>query len=296
MRDFPDLVVGSISTPATVSGNSSFTITYQIQNSGLAPATGDWQQVLYLSPDSTLDANAVPVDTYDFNGTLPAGLNFDRTVTVQSPAQVGTYYAIVVTNANDTIVESDATNNTTVSPAIAVTAAYTATVSTSVTTALAGTVIPLTGHASNATDGSPAVYKAVDIHIGVRSTDRVISAITDVNGNFTAQFTPLPGEAGDYTIGAAYAGAPTAPVQGMFTLLGISASSAGPRAAHRPGAGCQRDRHAHEPQRNAADGRQRPGPEPAGQRQGLAPAWRRHRGPDPGGRPDPAAGLHPVGH
>src|SRR5262249_29643052 len=127
---------------------------------------------------------------------------------------------------NNTIVESDESNNTTASSPITVSAEYSATVSTNITAALAGTSVPMHGHATEAADGSPARFKPINIHIGVRGTDRVISANTDADGNFTAIFKPLPGEAGDYTIGACHPGVPRADVQDTFTLLGISASPA----------------------------------------------------------------------
>jgi len=53
---------------------------------------------------------------------------------------------------------------------------------------------------------------------------RTLTAITDAVGNFQTVFTPLPTEAGVYTLGADYPSKTPAPAQGQFLILGMSAS------------------------------------------------------------------------
>ncbi|TVR48813.1 MAG: tandem-95 repeat protein, partial [Puniceicoccaceae bacterium] len=61
----------------------------------------------------------------------------------------------------------------------------------------------------------------VNLHIFVRDTHRVISALTNAQGQFSVAWTPLPGEAGLYSVGAAHPGRPTAPPEDTFTLFGM---------------------------------------------------------------------------
>ena len=89
--------------------------------------------------------------------------------------------------------------------------------------AFTGTPIPFVGQTADRDTGLPVPYAMVNIHLAVRGTTRVISAIADDAGEFSATFTPLPGEGGLYTIGAAHPGEATAPVQDSFTLLGMRA-------------------------------------------------------------------------
>ena len=91
---------------------------------------------------------------------------------------------------------------------------------TDVTTLTAPAPVPLYGSATNS-GGGAAAYVMVNLHIAVRGTERVISAITDQDGHFTATFTPLPGEAGHYQIGASHPGVSSYTVQDEFTILGM---------------------------------------------------------------------------
>jgi formylglycine-generating enzyme required for sulfatase activity len=103
-------------------------------------------------------------------------------------------------------------------------ASYTATLSTLVTTAPAGTQIPLTGQATLIASGAPAANVPVAIVIALRGTARTFSATTNTDGTFQLTFTPLPAEAGEYTAGARHPADYANPAQAQFTLVGMSAS------------------------------------------------------------------------
>ena len=81
---------------------------------------------------------------------------------------------------------------------------YTATVQTDVVQAPAGTVVQMTGSATQVDGGAPQAFSLVRIKVVTNGYSRNVDAVTDKNGNFKASFTPLPSEAGHYTIGAVF--------------------------------------------------------------------------------------------
>ncbi|MCC5806719.1 MAG: carboxypeptidase regulatory-like domain-containing protein [Opitutales bacterium] len=217
----PDLVVSTVSAPASVLTGENFQVTYRIKNQGIAAATGSWEQQV-LRSDNPLPGGDLPLGAFRFTGTLEPGQSFERTVTFIAPSQAGEYWIVVRTDAGNEIEELFEDNNTRVSAQpILVADAYTAVVSANIDTAPAGTPVVLSGQAVRAA-GGPAGNVIVSIHISVRDTQRTIAALTDANGNFSVVWTPLPGEAGFYSVAATHPGRLKADPQDSFTLLGFS--------------------------------------------------------------------------
>ncbi|HOK77001.1 MAG TPA: CARDB domain-containing protein, partial [Verrucomicrobiota bacterium] len=221
--DMPDLVVRSVQAPPWAETESYIDIGYQIYNQGLAnAASNSVVQRVYLSRDP-LVGDDVLVGQFAFNGPLPTGAHFGQTIPVRLPQESGNYWVVVQTDSTDVIVETLEDNNSTVSPdPIRVVPAYTAVVSTSVDKALAGSPVPMTGKAIQ-TEGGPAQFALVSIHIRARDTVRTIAALTDAKGEFATTWQPLPGEAGYYEICAAHPGEPIPNPQDSFYLLGMKA-------------------------------------------------------------------------
>jgi len=219
--NLPDLVIERLNGPASGSTEATFQVAFRETNRGLGPATGTWRQTLYLS-DDPFPGNDFVLGSVDFTGTIPPELYFERVLQFWLPSTPGTYWLVAVSDPDNTVAELIEGNNTVVAAVpIEVTAAYTATVSTAIDLAPAGTPIPLSGQALMAAGGQPASYQLVNIHVVHGDTRRILSALTDTDGRFTATFNPLPGEAGSYQIGAAHPGVAEAPVQDQFTLLGM---------------------------------------------------------------------------
>lgn len=229
--DLPDLIVSAVAAttnenPPSPIGNTlsdtGFYATYTVKNQGRTTVSGTWSDRVYISADSAA-GNDVLVGTYSITATLAPGQSYSRTVPVQGQTKTGNYWIVATTDLAEQVTEFDETNNTSLaSSPVQVSAEYNVTVSTNVNVALAGTNVPLSGHAALASDGSPAAFKLVNLHILVRGTERIISAITNAAGDFSATFKPLPGEAGDYTIFATHPGVPTGTVQDTFTLIGLA--------------------------------------------------------------------------
>ncbi|RME96614.1 MAG: hypothetical protein D6766_00190, partial [Verrucomicrobia bacterium] len=224
-RDLPDLVVGRIEAPEFVETDKLFNVTYSVVNQGLAPAGTNWTTRVFLSNDPVVGDDTL-LRQYTFNGTLPVNQQFEQTIAVQSPLQVGDYWIVVVTDVADQIREGLESNNARVSAVpVTVRPAYGVTVATDVEQALAGTPIEFYGRATNP-QGGPVPSALVNIHITVRGTTRVISALTKADGTYRTTWHPLPNEAGFYEVGAAHPGVSETDVQDTFTLIGMKADPA----------------------------------------------------------------------
>ncbi|MCP5521847.1 MAG: hypothetical protein H7A46_09910 [Verrucomicrobiales bacterium] len=197
--DLPDLVISQIMAPTFVDAEAWFPIGYRVENQGRSMAGTNWLTRVFLSRDEVVGDDTL-VGQFTFSGSIPEGDYFEQTLQARAPLSVGSYWVVIVTDAADEVSESLETNNVTVSTTpIEVVAAYDAVVETPVEVAPAGTVIPLQGWAF-ASSGGPAQNQLVNIHILVRGTRRVISALTDEDGDFSTTWTPLANEAGSYGI------------------------------------------------------------------------------------------------
>ncbi|MCP5528775.1 MAG: hypothetical protein H7A47_18440, partial [Verrucomicrobiales bacterium] len=198
------------------------TVTYRIRNQGPS-GTGagtSFVQRLYLSTDAVV-GNDKFLSQYIWPAELPAGEFFDVVHSFYLPRSTGQFWLVVKTDEDGVIGELLENNNAAVSAPIQVNAAYAATVSTDVETALAGTPVPLRGRAYKP-DGTGVPYALVNLHVSVRGTTRVFSALCDAEGNYTTTFTPLAGEAGNYGVGADHPGVSSTGVQDTFKLLGMA--------------------------------------------------------------------------
>lgn len=218
----PDLVISQLGSPTTGLTNESASISWTTSNSGLATATDSWIDRIYISKDAVV-GNDVLAGQFSFSGPVSAGQSYSRNVPVTLPSVPGTYWLIVETDASRTVNENSETNNFRVSAtSIEVAPGYSATVMTDVEMAPADTPVLLIGSATRP-NGSPAAFQQISVHILVRGTKRILTATTDATGQYRTTFTPLPGEGGSYTVGAAHPSVVDAPVQDAFKLVGMRA-------------------------------------------------------------------------
>ncbi|MBL9180966.1 MAG: chitobiase/beta-hexosaminidase C-terminal domain-containing protein [Verrucomicrobiaceae bacterium] len=218
----PDFTFTSLTHATTAGTEDVLQVTWTLRNAGLLPHAGPVQVRTYLSEDAEPgDDDYVGSFTYDagmaVNGT------FTRTENLRLPRASGDYWVIVVADPADSVEELVESNNTRLSTApVVCQPAYTAVVSTASTVERMGQPITFTGSATR-TAGGPAASSLVDVQIRVRDTSRIVSVLTDAAGAFSHVWTPLPGEAGLYTLGAKHPGEPgDAPVQDQFTLVGFA--------------------------------------------------------------------------
>jgi subtilase family serine protease len=219
----PDLVISSITAPASAFTGEPFTLSFRLLNQGLGPLTNLVTQNVYLTSNPGWGTNLL-VGTASFSAGLAAGQFADQLLSIPALAvpPPGTYWVVVAADAGSAATELNEFNNLAVSHSpLVISIEYTATVKAGVTNAVAGTPISLSG-AATLVAGGPAANKSVNILLTVRGLQRVISVTTDANGNFSTVFTPLPTEAGLYTVAAVAPGIASAPPQDYFTILGAT--------------------------------------------------------------------------
>lgn len=100
--------------------------------------------------------------------------------------------------------------------------AYTATVGPDLSVYDQNTPVVLSGSAYDVSTGQKAPNVTVKIGIGVKGFDRYLSATTDGSGNYTTTFTPLTGEAGNYTLWASHPAVYDKQIQAVFTIHGLA--------------------------------------------------------------------------
>ena len=112
-----DLAVSNINVPAVIKAGDDITFSYDISNIGEFTASGDINDVIYLSKDDRWDKDDVMVGIVKGKKTIHPGNVETRTVTGRiTNVPEGEYYLIVNTNSTRNITERNWDNNTAVVP------------------------------------------------------------------------------------------------------------------------------------------------------------------------------------
>ena len=108
-----DLLVPSVTAPASAFSGGSATISWRVVNTGDGPTDADaWDDTVYLSRTPVRDTTALPVGTLHHSGTLAVGNSYSAATSINIPHGLsGAYYVIVSTNTGKTVHEKDTTNN-----------------------------------------------------------------------------------------------------------------------------------------------------------------------------------------
>lgn len=109
--DLPDLVVSSVTAPASGYDNTPLTISWTVANNGLYPAAGSWVDQVYLDPAGG-PQSTTPADSVTFTGVVDAGQSYTQTDTIPSPSTVGPYVVRVVTDSGQSVQELTFSDNT----------------------------------------------------------------------------------------------------------------------------------------------------------------------------------------
>ena len=224
-QDIPDLIISDVTIPNSALTDTFIDVGFLVKNVGVSEAAGTMTQRVFLSSDPFIGNDSL-LGNITFTGSLKPDAPFNaiaQSVPVRLAQKAGDFWVLVTADVNDAILEGQETNNSLISATpIHVQAAYSATVESNINVALAGTTVSLTGMAVKADSGTPAQFVPVSIDLVLRGFKRTLLAITDSTGHFQLNFTPLPGEAGNYTIVAYHPGMPPAAAQDQFTLIGMS--------------------------------------------------------------------------
>ena len=88
---------------------SAILVNWTVANQGGSDtAVSTWQDDVYIDTGSTLDSNAVLLGSFTHNGLLNAGGSYSQSQLVTLPINLlGTYNLFVVTNASNSVYETD---------------------------------------------------------------------------------------------------------------------------------------------------------------------------------------------
>jgi subtilase family serine protease len=107
-----DLVVESVSVPASGSPGTPMLIQWAVRNAGSNAAVGQWYDSVYLSTDNRWDINDTLIGRFERSGRLEPGASYTGQLNEPLPGVVpGNYYIIVRTDARNTVRETDESNN-----------------------------------------------------------------------------------------------------------------------------------------------------------------------------------------
>jgi hypothetical protein len=131
-------------------------------------AASTWTDAVYMSPDQTLDSNAVLLGTFSHYGPLNAGAGYTNSQQVTLPVGAsGSFYFIVDTDVGGQVFENGATaNNVGATPAVTVNLTPPPDLKTSIlsspATALASHALTFTYQVSNTGAGATALLQPAD--------------------------------------------------------------------------------------------------------------------------------------
>ncbi|MCK4658429.1 MAG: hypothetical protein KAV82_02815, partial [Phycisphaerae bacterium] len=115
--DLPDLTVTMLTAPATGFTSENIEVSWEVSNIGEWTAVGHWKDRLYLSTNNQWDASDLLLGWVDIDVPLVDGTSYVAGGDYRLPPQAGTYWLIVITNADGDVEEGTAlANNTYVSP------------------------------------------------------------------------------------------------------------------------------------------------------------------------------------
>lgn len=107
----PNLTVGNISLPIEAWTGQNINVSWTVTNTGVVPATGDWQDCVYLSDDDQAGSDT-GLGCFSRPADLDVGLHYNRIGTVPIPAvAAGGYWIVVKADDGNTLAETDEDDN-----------------------------------------------------------------------------------------------------------------------------------------------------------------------------------------
>jgi len=220
-RNMPDLVVSSLEPASnTVIFNEELPVQLMISNQGFATAPYDTDVMIYLSPTPELDEDAEMLATLYTDAAIAPGESLLMNDVLDLDGFFGEYYLIAEVNTQRFINELVYINNRSEAVPLTIQADYYAMASVDGEVFTGSSPITISGYVRTL-DDEPAPHKDVDVHVVVMGTRRVFRTESDANGDFSIDFYPVSGEAGDYYVGASFPGLDLDEEQDTFTILGL---------------------------------------------------------------------------
>ena len=199
-RQLPDLVVTSVTAPATAVTGGTASITWSVKNTGdAATNVNAWEDAIWASTHSTLASGGtdVLVTSVLHPNALAAGAGYTASDNVILPPSMaaGDYYFIVVTDSTDLVAGTNAANNqtataSTTSVALAPVPELAVSNVTLPATVNAGQLLPISWTVTNngAATGDVPIVDSVYLSLGQTldpAADRCLGSVTQ-NGGLAA--------------------------------------------------------------------------------------------------------------
>ncbi|MBE0639477.1 MAG: hypothetical protein IH598_13250, partial [Bacteroidales bacterium] len=219
-RNLPDFVAQNLSlSKNSILINESLDIGFQIANEGFALAASGAEVKFYLSSDAQIDNGDVLISTQYIQSVLTIGGSELISTSFIPETTVGNFFIIANVNVNGALNELVAINNTSVPVPLSISPDYTATAFVNGDVFNGTSPITITG-VTETVAKSPAPNKAVDVYVVVNGARRVLNVVSNNAGEFSVNFSPLNGEAGEYFVGACFPNQGLSEAQDEFTILG----------------------------------------------------------------------------
>ena len=108
----PDLVVSSVTAPATATVGQSISVSWTVTNQGTGTTQKSWTDAPFLSTDAVCCAGDTGLGSWGSVSTLGSGASYTRTATITVPnVAAGNYYLIVRADYWNVLYEVSETNN-----------------------------------------------------------------------------------------------------------------------------------------------------------------------------------------
>ncbi len=168
--------------------------------------------------DFMLNTSSEPVASYYLQKPLAAGSEIEVSREIDMPETVGTFNLYAVVNAERSVKELSYGNNASNIVKVATVAPFTASVTTDKSAYLPGETVKVKGKLSHNDD----VRENVEIYFINEGYRQTLMAESDGEGNFSAEFTPMPGQMGEFIAGACYPGENSREKSASFNIYGLT--------------------------------------------------------------------------
>jgi hypothetical protein len=177
-----DLVPNITSNLNTTTSGTTLSLEWTVNNTGTAAATKNWVDRIYLSTDNKFDANDLLLNEYNRTQPLLANSSYSTQLDIDLPLEVsGNRYLLVVTNADNQVIETNGTNNNVASKLIQINLAPYADLAVSnVIFTPGGTII---GDPASATISWTVTNIGTGAGITSKWYDRIIASVDGIVGN-----------------------------------------------------------------------------------------------------------------
>lgn len=210
----------------TLETKDTLQMVLRIENAGIAPLTYGKDVDVYLSKEPRLGTSKVKIADGLTARTIQPGKQDTMILKFKLPDVTGLRYVLAEINAEQNQKELSYLNNVSENKPLVLLPKYVVSLQVNKSVYQSGETVVLTGTAK--TQGNVAIPNAaVEIYLINNGFRQTLTATTDGNGAFTANFEPTAAQMGKFIAGACYPGQELTTEQAAFEILGMRRTSSG---------------------------------------------------------------------